>query len=286
MLSSVALAAFALSACASTGGDGSAKLGKVDLEAQSGVMAPDGMDPLAHAAFWGSRYDRDPNNKEYIVSFAQALRQIKSNAEAISVLERALRVLEDDPDVQLELGKTLTADGRAYEGVRFLQAAIAARPADWQALSAYGVALDQIGEHKEARTQYDAALAIAPDAIPILNNKALSLALSGKLSEAELMLRRAASAPSAPAKVRQNLALVLGMKGKFDEAERLARADLPPPVAENNIEYYRSLLSQPAYWQDLKELDFGPGPDTQSSQGAALADEPVLSAPLKAVTRD
>ncbi|MEK7266841.1 MAG: hypothetical protein AAB227_12170, partial [Pseudomonadota bacterium] len=79
----------------------------------------------------------------------------------------------------------------------------------------------------------------------------LSFALDGDLSQAKSILRAAATMRGADARIRQNLALVLAMKGEMREAERLARSDLPPQIADQNIDYFRALVNQPAYWQEL-----------------------------------
>ncbi|HNR75957.1 MAG TPA: hypothetical protein PKM48_02430, partial [Parvularculaceae bacterium] len=137
------------------------------------------------------------------------------------------------------------------EAVRFLEKATELAPRDWRTFSAYGVALDQIGEHKVARAKYDMALVFSPGAPMLLNNKGLSYALDGDLEQAKQLLRAAASSRGADARIRQNLALVLAIKGEMREAERLARSDLPPQIADQNIDYFRSLMNQPAYWQSL-----------------------------------
>ena len=70
------------------------------------------------------------------------------------------------------------------------------------------------------------------------------------------VLRTAATRPGADARIRQNLALALAIRGDTQEAERLARSDLPPQIAEGNIEYFRSLAVQPAYWHNYaKDAD-------------------------------
>lgn len=274
----VGCAAGALAACANSV-NGGAALSDDLLAGQADIVATDGMDPIAEAAFWGARFDSDPSNPDIAVKYGRALRRIGSLAEAVSVLERAQPRFPEHLGVRAELGKALTAHARAFEGVRHLEYVATQKRDDWTVLSAYGVALDQIGDHEAAQTQYRAALALTPQNITLLNNKGLSHALAGDLGEAERTLREAAAHPDAPATTRQNLALILGLKGDFDDAERLARADLPPPVAENNIAYYRSLLSQPAYWRELQSMDGGDEPASMADN--ASADE-ALSATLRA----
>lgn len=255
----VAGAALLLPACASTSQTASKGATHDEYEDAIGVYSDpsveEGMDPIAAAAFWGTRYNTDQSNPDVAVSFSRALRKIGSNDEAVGVMQKAATMHPDHGAVSLEYGKVLVEGGRAFEAVRYLETAVAKAPADWRALSAYGVALDQIGEHDAARAKYDRALAMAPGKVILLNNKGLSFALDGNLSMARATLRQAATNAGADARIRQNLALVLALSGEMREAERLARSDLPPMVADNNIDVYRQLMNQPAYWDQYAASD-------------------------------
>lgn len=307
-----ALCAILLSACASNGGSKSAAptptaaeqyaasarpiaqrkpeqsvrdIGKADKKYRKSIEAfanpqpdPDGLDPIAAAAFWGSRYDREPQNADVATKYSEALRKIGSVNEAVEVISKSAARHPDHPGVALETGRALIEAGRSFEAVRYLETAVSARRNDWRALSAYGVALDQIGEHQAARQKYDAALLVSPDSVSVLSNKGLSYAMSGDLDHAERLLRAAATHRRADARIRQNFALVLALKGELKEAERLARSDLPPQIADQNVEYYRSLSAQPVYWQSLAgaELD-APTFDDAPAAPVALAPTPSLS---------
>ena len=166
-------------------------------------------------------------------------------------MSKAAGKFPSNPDVNLEYGKTLVENERAFEAVRPLEAAVKANNQDWASYSAYGVALDQIGEHDLARQQYTNALSLSPNNRQVLNNMGLSYALDGKLTDARYTLRQAIGQSGGDARMRQNLALVLAIGGELNEAERLARSDLPPQTASKNIAFFRSLLNQPAYWDEF-----------------------------------
>lgn len=268
-----AACAVILTGCAATGQKGDVLGGEADYRDAVGAFTnpeadPASLDPIAAAAFWGTRFDREPRNADVAVRYSAALRKIGSTDEAVTVMAKAVGYNPDHPAVQLEYGKALVEEGRSFEAVRYLENAVAAKRNDWRAYSAYGVALDQIGENEMARKQYDKALLLAPGAVSVMNNKALSYALSGDLETAETILRAATAKPGSTARIRQNLALVLAIKGDMREASRLARSDLPPQIADQNIDYFRSLMSQPAYWQDYAQ-DAVDAPDFD-----AIAPEP------------
>ena len=275
-LASLSLAALGLAACGTTqsavsGGDDKYK----EAIGVYSSSAPDqGLDPIAAAAFWGTRYNTNQADPAVAVKFSQALRKINSTNEAIGVMQKANTIAPSDADVSLEYGKVLVETGRAFEAVRHLENAVAAKPTDWNALSAYGVALDQIGEHETARQKYDRALTYAPGAISVINNKGLSYALDGNLAQARLTLREASSRAGGDARIRQNLALVLALSGDMTGAERLARSDLPPKVADNNIDFFRQLMNQPAYWGEYAATDVET-PDFDAAPAAPLKSEPL-----------
>ncbi|WOI53569.1 hypothetical protein [Parvularcula sp. LCG005] len=255
--------AIALNGCATVGQKSGLQADQVQVVGHSETT---GMDPIAAAAYWGTRYDRTPTDPAVAVAFSKALRAVDNNEESLRVIRHASVRVPDNAELLLEMGKSLIANDRAHEALRPIEQAIAlGKSNDWSAFSAYGVALDKVGEHKQAQLQYDRALSIAPDKAQILNNKGLSYALDGRKDLAEMTLRTATSNPGGTARIRQNFALVLAMSGKTAEAERLARSDLPPSIADNNVSYYRTLVAQPVYWQNLEggnvDLpDFGDDP--------------------------
>lgn len=253
---SVALCAVLMSACASSGKNIHADGKSVNYKDEISVFTNPGaeqdqLDPVAAAAYWGSRYNKNPQDVDAAIAYSAALRKISSNDEAVKVMTRIANANPEHPGANLEAGKTLVEAGRAFEAVRYLEKAAELAPQDWRPFSAYGVALDQIGEHKLARTKYDMALVFVPDSPMVMSNKGMSYALDGDLEQAKAILRGAASMRGADARIRQNLALVLAMKGEMREAERLARSDLPPQIADANIDYFRALMKQPAYWQEM-----------------------------------
>lgn len=275
-LAGLSLAALTAAACSSTGsvvGGGDDKY-RDAVGVYSATTPDQGMDPIAAAAFWGTRYNTNQADPSVAVKFSQALRKINSTNEAVGVMQKANSIAPANGDVSLEYGKVLVETGRAFEAVRHLENAAAQKPNDWNTLSAYGVALDQIGEHKEARAKYDRALSFAPGAVSVMSNKGLSYALDGDLSQARITLTNAASRAGGDSRIRQNLALVLALSGDMTGAERLARSDLPPKVADNNIDFFRQLMNQPAYWGEYAAGNVDT-PDFDEAPAAPLKPEPL-----------
>lgn len=233
-------------------------------------------DYVAAAAYWGALYERTPDDTSAAVHYSKALRQIGSLEQSLTVMQRAQIQHPESADVLAEYGKALTASGRPDRAAAILTSAAQKTPRDWSIQSALGVALDQMGRYDEAKAHYNEALALSPGNPSVLTNLGLSYALIGDLDMAERTLRQAVADSRADAYARQNLAIVLGLKGNFDEAERLARADLPRNVADSNMAYLRSMLSQPALWKQMEELDRAPEatPDTPAAKPAPVSKSP------------
>jgi len=243
------MGAMALGACETTGTSSAAGAQSTASELPAAPLADD---PLSQAAYWGARYEEDPSDTGLAVRYSSALRQLGSAEESSIFMSRVASESPNDADVLAEYAKSLIGVRRGEAALTPLARVIVLRPNDWQMYSLEGVAHDQMGEHSRATESYERALQISPNNPSVLNNYALSRALAGDLDGAEAMLQAAVSNPEATAQTRQNLALVLGLRGDFNEAERLARADLPPQAVDNNLAYYRSMLTQPAAWSELE----------------------------------
>lgn len=245
------VSALALGGCATnpTGGAGASP------PPRASIHSAQSKDYVAGAAYWGALYERDPSNAEAAAKYGSNLRQLGSYPQALMVLQRASAEHPENPAVLAEYGKLLTANGKPDQAAPILAKAGALDRSDWSIPSAEGVALDAMGRHVEAQVRYARALDLSRDNPTVLTNLGMSFALSGDLDEAETALREAVANPAAGVHARQNLSVVLALKGDFPAAERLAKADLPPDMADGNMAYLREMLTQPALWKQLEQLD-------------------------------
>jgi Flp pilus assembly protein TadD len=193
------------------------------------------------AQHYASLHAKYPQDKQITLALARNLRFAGNPQQAIAVLNSGTIAQSPDALTLLELGKDYLAADQLNLAKPTLERAKAAAPLNWEILSSLGVVYDYEGDYEQAQQQYDAALFMDPENPTVLNNKALSLAQQGRLDEAVTTMKVATDQPSASAQARQNLALLMALKGDAGAAERLARKDLPPAVAEANIEYYKSL---------------------------------------------
>jgi Flp pilus assembly protein TadD len=251
LLGSVALS-LAMSGCAITADTApkpAEKAANVEPALRQAAMMSERNASYGEAAqHYAALHSKYPEDKAITLALARNLRFAGNPQRAIAVLNSSMTGQSPDALTLLELGKDYLAADQLNLAKPTLERAKAAAPLNWEVLSSLGVVYDYEGDYQKAQQQYDAALFLDPENPTVLNNKALSLAQQGQLDEAVATMKLATDQPSASAQARQNLALLMALKGDAESAERLARKDLPPAVAEANIEYYRSLAKpeQPA----------------------------------------
>jgi Flp pilus assembly protein TadD len=246
LLGSVALS-LAMSGCATTGDTGpkpAERAATVEPALRQAAMMSERNASYGEAAqHYASLHAKHPEDKAITLALARNLRFAGNPQKAIAVINSSMTNQSPDALMLLELGKDYLAADQLNLAKPTLERARAAAPLNWEILSSLGVVYDYEGDYQKAQQQYDAALFLDPENPTVLNNKALSMAQQGRLDEAVAAMKLATDQPSASAQARQNLALLMALKGDAEAAERLARKDLPPAVAEANIEYYRSLAN-------------------------------------------
>ena len=200
-------------------------------------------DPMTQATFWSLELEKSPADIEAATEFAKALRNIGSEQRAAEVASQALTLAPENIELMTILGKSLLASGDPNAAVNILRRAFSLAPHDLTVLGALGVAYDQTGRHREAQNSYRRVLEQDPNMASALSNLGLPLVLTGEPEEAEMHLRRAIVQPEAGPRERQNLALVLSVQGKFDEARQISASDLPDSKVDQNIDYFRAMLT-------------------------------------------
>lgn len=197
------------------------------------------MDALARSVFWAQQQEINPSDTEAGVRLTEALLEMGAFDQAAEAAQRLLVLQPDNVDALLMSGRAHIARGQAFYGIASLEKARTLAPNDWRPLSLLGVAYQQVRRTDDARAAWNEGLRLSPDNPAILTNAGMALAATGDAASAETLLRRAAARPDATLKTRLNLAMVLGLQGKTAEAEQMLRRDLPPEVADRNLDWLR-----------------------------------------------
>ena len=143
-------------------------------------------------------------------------------------MQTAAVKLPNDMEVLGAYGKALADAGQLKQADDVLSRSYTAERPNWSSMSAQGVVADELGDHVRAQGLYRDALKIAPDEPSIKTNLGLSYALTRQLPLAEQSLREAASSAKADSRVRENLALVLALQGNFPRRKKLNGAICRP----------------------------------------------------------
>ncbi len=201
-------------------------------------------DPRRAVEVYGERYRGNPKDADAALRYGQALRATGQRSQAVAVLEQATITHAGNKALLAAYGRALADNGNFKQAFEVLGRSHSPDNPDWRILSVQGTTLDQLGRHDEARRYYATALKIVPEEPSVLSNLGMSYVLSKDLPKAEENLRRAYGSAGADTRVRQNLGLVVGLQGRFAEAETIVKADLPPEEAAANVAYLKQMLSR------------------------------------------
>jgi Flp pilus assembly protein TadD len=219
-----------------------------DAGASVGALSIGDALPGRSAEAWRERYHANPSDADLAIRYARALRAQGLRAQALAVLEGATAHNPKHLGLVGAYGRALADAGQYRQAVDVLaQGHPPGRP-DWRILSLQGAALDQLGSHEEARRYYATALSLAPDEPSVLSNLGLSYALSKDLVRAESTLRRAVDRPGGDARARRSLAVVVGLQGRTYEAEHVAPSD----GEGAKIASLQRMLAQQNGWKDAE----------------------------------
>jgi tetratricopeptide (TPR) repeat protein len=154
-------------------------------------------------------------------------------AEAIALVDRALKIMPDD-GLRLARGFLLERQDRIPEAVADMRKVAERRPNDPMTLNALGYTLvDRTKSVKEGTQLIERAIAEKPDSYAIQDSMGWALVQSGQLQEGQDWLQRAWERSEDP-EVAAHLGETLWRMGRADEARKLwdeafaANPDSPP----------------------------------------------------------
>ncbi len=180
-----------------------------------------------------------PGMAEARVNLGILLSKSGQAAEALTQLEKAVALRADSAEAHYNLGLVLAALGRLPEAMEHYQEALRLEPGSAEAHNALGTGLLAQGRSAEACGEFERALAIQPGYAEALGNLGLALVRSGRPQEAmsryEEALRQRADYPEA----HYNLGTLLASAGRTAEAllhyEQAVRLRPDYAEAQNNL---------------------------------------------------
>ncbi|MHB1207231.1 MAG: tetratricopeptide repeat protein [Rhodospirillaceae bacterium] len=205
----------------------------VDSWINRGVALRD-LDRLAEAeASYRRALALAPGDAIAVNNLANVVSSQGRSGEAVELYRRAVELDPGYADAKANLGMALRDAGGAdseAEAIALLEAAVRDHPGNVHLLNAYGNTLRQTGRIDDAIAVLLAALGISPGHAEVHNNLGLAYALQAKMSEAADHMRRAAELkPSSPVINNNYGALALRMFDFDTAVAALSRAVAEKP---------------------------------------------------------
>jgi tetratricopeptide (TPR) repeat protein len=145
-------------------------------------------------------------------------------AEALPILEAAIKVVPDDFRVNFLLGVAYNRSGRNQEAALTLEKARQINPRDIDAIGQLALVYEQLKQQDEADSLYEEALRLDPHNYLILNNYSYSLAERDvQLERALEMAKTAVDAEPGLASYLDTIGWVYYRLGRYEQAENYVK---------------------------------------------------------------
>lgn len=251
------------------------------------------------AQFYQQALEKMPEDKDIMLSLAEAFRRSGSNDQAIMTYDAVLQ--KDDKNLAAKEGKSLSlmAKGDFETPANILSEVVKSDPTRWKTLNALGILFSTRSMQSEAQAYYLEALKYSPSNPAILNNLGLSQGLDRKFPEAIASLSQAAGFATMGSddrkRIELNLSLVYAIAGKTDDARAIAERYFSGPTLNNNLGLYAHLANDDqlakAYlnmaltesktfyekaWDNLQILN-GKSPAQDSAQVVVKTEQPPVT---------
>jgi predicted O-linked N-acetylglucosamine transferase (SPINDLY family) len=199
----------------------------------------------------------NPNAPEVLSNYGNVLRADGRLSEALTAQDRALKIKPDYAAALNRRALVLRDLGRLDDALASVDQALAIRPHDLEGLNTRGIILTDMGRHNQALEAYDRALAIAPGFPDTLNNRALVLKTLKRPDEALVAVERALASHRAFAEAWNNRGIILfDLKRMADAIASYEQAlDLRPDYAEAFNNRAVALWSLKRFAESLADCD-------------------------------
>ena len=174
----------------------------------------------ANIAVAAGRVRAEPGNAGHQAVLGGTYVEVGRYAEAIPILETALRLDERLADAHNDLGTALMNTGRMPEALQHLRRAVALAPANEIMLFNLGNALKDSGRAADAEAAYRRALQLNPEFVDAHANLGSLFFAQGRMALALPHFERAAALKPNSAILRTNLGSAYAVSRRFPEALR------------------------------------------------------------------
>ncbi len=202
------------------------------------------------------RLASDPDNRAARLQLIRRYREAGFPEVALEHARLAAERFPSDPEVHVELAKSLRALGLRAEAAEALESFFKQHPRSSPEVPAWlGILRDELGQWPQGEAAHRAALAMAPGRDYLHNNLGYNLLRQGRTQEARQALERALQLNPDSRAARNNLGLALAAEGApaLDQFQKAG----DPAAAHNNLAC--ALIEQGRYAEARKELEIALG---------------------------
>lgn len=168
----------------------------------------------------------DPKNPDHLEALGSLYLAQGRTAEAVTLLENAIRLNDKTVDAHNDLGNALMAQNRLAEALPHFRRAALQAPRDERVFYNLGNALDKLNKPGEAVASYERALAINPEFTDAHVNLGSLLFSRGRARDALPHFQRAVELEPSSPQLLNNMAGALAASGRFPEAMQYVRRAL------------------------------------------------------------
>lgn len=217
---------------------------KTELLKQADAAAGGG-DFARAAATMKQVLDKEPDNAELLVKYADLLRKAGQLEDAIKNYDRALGTKPDLLDAKEGKALAMLANGSLTDAGNLFGEVLKLDQKRWRSLNAVGILFALKNMENEADSYFQEALKQSNNSASVLNNIALGKAFGHDFNGAiDLFMQARSKVPEDSPDIRRislNLALVYGIMGRIDEAQKISEKYLTQEQLYNNLGFYAIL---------------------------------------------
>ncbi|MFZ4761536.1 MAG: tetratricopeptide repeat protein [Alphaproteobacteria bacterium] len=241
-----------LAACSGNNSAPSTSLASADLKDMNRLMemaarSEEKGDNNVAAGLYARANALHPQSLQPLLRLAVLFNKMENFEAAQKTWQAVLAIAPNHNEAIIGLGNALLQRGEAMAARDHFRKYVPPKQAkqnDSRIWSGLGIALDMLGQHKEAQASYQQAMASIGSNPMLVNNLAFSYLLSGQLEKAEQLLRPLCDSPNSSPTARYNLALALALQGKNEESRSVASIELGGKELDKNMLRYEALKAR------------------------------------------
>ncbi len=192
--------------------------------------------------FYQRALNVEPNNVEGISGMGDAMVGAGLALDATILYNQLMMLRPSDMRGPLGLARAYNRAGQPARGLEWVNFAIGKGATGIMPALEKGLALDLLGQPKDAQAVYAEGIKQAPNSIDLLKNMALSLALTEDYAASLQLLQKISNEPGMIAQVREALATVYALSGQADQSMKIVSgAALKPEELPAKAAYYAAL---------------------------------------------